>query len=117
MAGESNALSGSRRSFLKQIAAISATLAIAPTWLNLPSLEAAPPTAALPHRGIDPVHLDLKINGKKYTLDLDPRVTLLDALREHLQLSGSKKGCDHGQCGACTVLINGRRINSCLTLA
>jgi xanthine dehydrogenase YagT iron-sulfur-binding subunit len=50
-------------------------------------------------------------------VDLDPRTTLLDALREHLRLSGTKKGCDHGQCGACTVLINGRRINSCLTLA
>jgi xanthine dehydrogenase YagT iron-sulfur-binding subunit len=59
----------------------------------------------------------LKINGKDYTLQLDPRVTLLDALREHLHLTGSKKGCDHGQCGACTVLANERRINSCLSLA
>jgi len=63
------------------------------------------------------VHVTLKINGKSYALAIDPRVTLLDALRERLQLTGSKKGCDHGQCGACTVLINGRRINSCLTLA
>ena len=60
---------------------------------------------------------NLKINGKSHALDVDPRVTLLDALRERLQLTGSKKGCDHGQCGACTVLVNGRRINSCLTLA
>src|SRR5207237_6011782 len=52
-----------------------------------------------------------------YELDVDPRVTLLDALRERLHLTGSKKGCDHGQCGACTVLVNERRINSCLTLA
>jgi len=59
----------------------------------------------------------LKINGKDYTLDVDPRTTLLDALRERLHLTGSKKGCDHGQCGACTVLVNGRRVNSCLTLA
>jgi xanthine dehydrogenase YagT iron-sulfur-binding subunit len=59
----------------------------------------------------------LRINGADYTLDLDTRVTLLDALREHLNLTGSKKGCDHGQCGACTVLLNGRRINACLTLA
>jgi xanthine dehydrogenase YagT iron-sulfur-binding subunit len=59
----------------------------------------------------------LKVNGEERRLALDPRVTLLDALREHLRLTGSKKGCDHGQCGACTVLVNGRRINSCLTLA
>jgi len=59
----------------------------------------------------------LTVNGQRYELHLDPRVTLLDALREHLQLTGSKKGCDHGQCGACTVIVEGRRINSCLTLA
>jgi xanthine dehydrogenase YagT iron-sulfur-binding subunit len=63
------------------------------------------------------VKVDLRINGHLHTLTLDPRTTLLDALREHLALTGSKKGCDHGQCGACTVLIEGRRINSCLTLA
>jgi xanthine dehydrogenase YagT iron-sulfur-binding subunit len=57
------------------------------------------------------------INKKPYSLDLDPRTTLLDALREHLHLSGTKKGCDHGQCGACTVLVAGRRINACLSLA
>src|SRR5215470_4541343 len=59
----------------------------------------------------------LTINGQPRQLELDPRTSLLDALREHLHLTGTKKGCDHGQCGACTVLINGRRINSCLTLA
>jgi xanthine dehydrogenase YagT iron-sulfur-binding subunit len=57
------------------------------------------------------------VNGQARALDLDPRTTLLDALREHLRLTGSKKGCDHGQCGACTVLVNGVRINSCLSLA
>jgi xanthine dehydrogenase YagT iron-sulfur-binding subunit len=61
--------------------------------------------------------VELNINGHPHVLNLDPRTTLLDALREHLALTGSKKGCDHGQCGACTVLIDGRRINSCLTLA
>jgi xanthine dehydrogenase YagT iron-sulfur-binding subunit len=64
-----------------------------------------------------PVTVELQINGHLHSLTLDPRTTLLDTLREHLALTGSKKGCDHGQCGACTVLIDGRRINSCLTLA
>ena len=59
----------------------------------------------------------LTVNGREVHLQLDPRTTLLDALREHLHLTGTKKGCDHGQCGACTVIVEGRRINSCLTLA
>jgi xanthine dehydrogenase YagT iron-sulfur-binding subunit len=59
----------------------------------------------------------LTVNGKIYQLALDPRTTLLDALREHLHLTGTKKGCDHGQCGACTVHVNGRRVNACLSLA
>jgi xanthine dehydrogenase YagT iron-sulfur-binding subunit len=61
--------------------------------------------------------ITLTINGQPRELELDPRTSLLDALREHLHLTGTKKGCDHGQCGACTVLIGGRRVNSCLTLA
>ncbi len=63
------------------------------------------------------VSLVLKVNGADHHLTLDPRTTLLDVLREHLTLTGTKKGCDHGQCGACTVMVEGRRINSCLTLA
>jgi xanthine dehydrogenase YagT iron-sulfur-binding subunit len=61
--------------------------------------------------------ITLKVNGEEHQLTIEPRVTLLDALREHLQLTGTKKGCDHGQCGACTVHVNGIRINSCLTFA
>lgn len=63
------------------------------------------------------VKCTLTINGQAHELEIDPRVSLLDLLREHLHLTGSKKGCDHGQCGACTVIVNDRRINSCLSLA
>jgi xanthine dehydrogenase YagT iron-sulfur-binding subunit len=63
------------------------------------------------------VEITLHINGAEHALLIDPRVSLLDALREYLGMTGTKKGCDHGQCGACTVLVDGRRINSCLTLA
>lgn len=61
--------------------------------------------------------LQVQVNGKIYRLSIDTRTTLLDLLREHLGLTGSKKGCDHGQCGACTILVDGRRVNSCLTFA
>lgn len=63
------------------------------------------------------IAVEMTVNGARRQLNLDPRVTLLDALREHLKLTGTKKGCDHGQCGACTVIVNGRRINSCLSFA
>jgi xanthine dehydrogenase YagT iron-sulfur-binding subunit len=65
----------------------------------------------------DAIPVTLRVNGKKHDLRIDPRTSLLDCLREHLHLTGSKKGCDHGQCGACTVHINGRRVLSCLSLA
>ena len=65
----------------------------------------------------DSIPITLRVNGKKYDLRIDPRTTLLDCLRANTHLTGSKKGCDHGQCGACTVHINGRRVNSCLCFA
>ena len=68
-------------------------------------------------RTSDRIEVDLNVNGQPHRLSLDPRTSLLDALREHLGLTGSKKGCDHGQCGACTVLLDGRRVLGCLTLA
>src|SRR6266700_1450692 len=105
-----------RRKFIKQVAGTSAAIAIGPNLLSAASLDQAEASSAA-GPGTASVKVNLKINGKDYALDVDPRVTLLDALRERLHLTGSKKGCDHGQCGACTVLVNGRRINSCLSLA
>ncbi|WP_407691785.1 2Fe-2S iron-sulfur cluster-binding protein [Rhizobium mongolense] len=87
---------------------------------GLPASSQPQPAAAVPPAApaaIETVPLTLRINNRDFTVDLDPRTTLLDTFRNSLGLTGSKKGCDHGQCGACTVLVNGRRINSCLTLA
>jgi xanthine dehydrogenase YagT iron-sulfur-binding subunit len=107
-----------RRRFLKQVAGTSAAITLGPSLMGISSARAASPTST-PAGGVPAgaVSVHLKINGQEHALELDPRVTLLDTLRERLHLTGSKKGCDHGQCGACTVLVNGRRINSCLSFA
>jgi xanthine dehydrogenase YagT iron-sulfur-binding subunit len=83
----------------------------------LASQEAAAANTVSPSREAARTPVSFQVNGRTERLTLDPRTTLLDALREHLHLTGTKKGCDHGQCGACTVMVNGVRINSCLTLA
>ena len=99
-----------RRSLLQGSAAVAAA---APTLASAGAATARP--TAKGETGMIPV--ELTVNGREVHLQLDPRTTLLDALREHLHLTGTKKGCDQGQCGACTVIVEGRRINSCLTLA
>jgi xanthine dehydrogenase YagT iron-sulfur-binding subunit len=108
-----------RRSFLSKIAAAGVAATAAPllhaSGAHAATVEVEEPAAATSATGTVPVAFH--INGETQNLQIEPRVTLLDALRENLGLFGTKKGCDHGQCGACTVHVNGRRVNSCLTFA
>ena len=89
------------------LAVTAATVAVAAAPVEAEPAQSQPPKA----------RIALEVNGRRRELEVDTRTTLLDALREHLQLTGTKKGCDHGQCGACTVIADGRRMNSCLSLA
>ena len=115
-----NPLTGpvSRRSFLSSLGAVGVAATAVPIVAGAqtaPPIAPAETTTAETIEGAIPVRL--RVNGKQLDLEIDPRTTLLDCLRETISLTGTKKGCDHGQCGACTVHVNGRRINSCLTLA
>ena len=105
----------SRRSFLGGLGATGVLAGAAPLAAAAPTIE---PPVQDDARAAGSGTVTLRVNGKEYTLkNLDPRATLLDTLRERIHLTGTKKGCDHGQCGACTVHVNGRRVNSCLSFA
>jgi xanthine dehydrogenase YagT iron-sulfur-binding subunit len=104
-------LHASRRNFLKTSTALAALAVASPALVK--AGENDEKIAAL----FEKIPLQIEVNGMAHKLSVEPRVTLLDLLREQLHLTGTKKGCDHGQCGACTVHVNGKRINSCLSLA
>jgi xanthine dehydrogenase YagT iron-sulfur-binding subunit len=114
-----NASNGvTRRSFLARLGAGGIAASSVPLLHTISAAQVETSPAPATSAGVfPPVPIVLSVNGRDYRLKLEPRVTLLDALRENLHLFGTKKGCDHGQCGACTVHLNGRRVNSCLTFA
>jgi xanthine dehydrogenase YagT iron-sulfur-binding subunit len=110
----------SRRSFLSHMGAAgvaTAATAVAPLAVSATIAEAREKAISEAQQIPGTVPVTLRVNGQPYSVQIDPRATVLDTLRETLHLTGTKKGCDHGQCGACTVHINGRRVNSCLTFA
>lgn len=102
-----------RRNFLKQSSVITALVATPPFLVKAADSNFDEKVAAF----FEKVPLEIEVNGLKHKLSVEPRTTLLDLLREQLALTGTKKGCDHGQCGACTVHVDGRRVLSCLSLA
>ena len=109
MSNDSPVAGATRRGFLQSAGALAGVPLI-------PGQAQAAAEPAEPHPA-PPTGLTLRVNGQSHALEVEPRTTLLDALRDHLGLTGTKKGCDRGQCGACTVLVDGRRINACLALA
>jgi xanthine dehydrogenase YagT iron-sulfur-binding subunit len=103
----------SRRTFLKQSSVLTAMALVPSPVVSAAAAELDEKVAA----AFEKVPLSLKVNGTKHKLQVEPRTTLLDLLRENLHLTGTKKGCDYGQCGACTVHVDGQRVNSCLSFA
>ena len=110
---DNNQSGDSRRDFLKKTSLFTALSLTPLTVLKAADNKVDERFAEM----FEKIPLSLKVNNKLYTLKIEPRVTLLDLLREELHLTGTKKGCDHGQCGACTVHVDGQRVNSCLSLA
>jgi xanthine dehydrogenase YagT iron-sulfur-binding subunit len=114
--GEPAEIGSNRREFIAQVGGCAAGVLALQVWQQQQLLGQVAPVPAFTAAGTM-MKVSFTVNGKRCELEIDTRTTLLDALREHLHLTGSKKGCDQGQCGACTVMVGGRRVVSCLTLA